>query len=97
MNRLDILNAMAELETTLNQPSEVRNFPWGEAEEQRRLLEILNGLNTELTPIPGAGYIVHNREQELMAEAPWVLLDFDDTAARTTQDKENCHEELQAI
>lgn len=72
-------------------------FPHNSEVELQRLKEILKGKEVITIPLGDAGYIVHNANQEIVAEAPWVLLDFDDTAARATQDKRECWNKLQEM
>ncbi len=71
-------------------------FPLSPGEEHKRLQEIVKGQNVQVIPIANSGYMVYRNESEIIAEAPWVLVDFDDTAANTTYDKkERCWQTLQ--
>ncbi len=87
---------MAEAQPVLNL-REIPFFPLSPSDELQRICELGRQVDCSVIPIPGAGYVVHKNDSPYIAEAPLVLLDFDDTGAQTTSDKVHCWEEIQAL
>ncbi|GEM_PF-4658986 len=71
-------------------------FPMTGEQEEVRLRELLRGRDVKLIPVKD-GFIVHNNSLPLVAEAPWVLLDLDDTAVKTTEGKMQCWMEMEEL
>ncbi|PIY80463.1 MAG: hypothetical protein COY80_02790 [Candidatus Pacebacteria bacterium CG_4_10_14_0_8_um_filter_42_14] len=94
------MTAQTEQERSPNE-AEVDFFPWDEDEEVSQLKELIGDRELDLIKVGTSGYMVVRRNQEnpdIVAEAPWVLFDFDDTAARTTYDKtERCWASLEEM
>lgn len=90
------MNDTEEKEAQILTP-EIDPFPYSNEVELQKLREILKGRNVEIILLGQAGYIIHNPQREIIAEAPWILLDFDDTAARTTADKKECWQQLEEM
>lgn len=85
---------MTESQQEIKRTDETLFFPFSPKRELERIKEILRGKETTVVPLNDAGYIIHNQRRVLTAEAPWILLDFDDTAAQTTRDKKRCWDDL---
>lgn len=77
--------------------AEVYVFPRAPEEELAYLREMVEGKEIEILPVGNVGYIAFNTCHLYIAEAPLVLLDWDDTAAKTTADKRLCWDELEKL
>jgi hypothetical protein len=77
--------------------SESDAFPRSKDQEYQHLQEMANEKGLGIKPIGELGYIAYNPENPYVAEAPLILLDWDDTAAQTSKDKEQCWAELASI
>lgn len=88
---------MSNQENTSSPNSETDAFPYSPEEELNQLQEVTRRVGAEVFRIGGDGYLVQNPRVKYIAEAPLVLLDFDDTAARTTDDKKRCGKRLQGL
>ena len=73
-----------------------QNFIQKREKEQFRL-ESLAGKDKTIISVGESGYIVHDDRSNIVAEAPWVILDLDDTALRYTESKEACQNSLREI
>jgi hypothetical protein len=77
--------------------TENAEFPYSPDEEERKIFDLLQGLNVEVVNMPGVGYFIQNKDVPYIAEAPVAAFDFDDTSGQTSQDKKQCHQELQTL
>ncbi|HSD98211.1 MAG TPA: hypothetical protein VLB73_00755 [Patescibacteria group bacterium] len=78
-------------------PREALKFPPSGNAELRHLREIVATKEATITPVGNLGYLVQNRKAPYVAEAPLILLDWDDTGAQTAQDKKRCFQELEGL
>jgi hypothetical protein len=84
-----------EVESTIKPQVEADYFPRNGSTELQHLKELVGTQDVTILPLKNVGYIVHNNKLPLIAEAPWVLMDFDDTGAQTTKDKAECKRRLE--
>lgn len=73
---------------------ETKEFPVSNSEEFKRLRELVGKADVNVIDLGEFGYVVHNNRNTIIAEAPWILVDFDDTGAKTSEDKETCKKRL---
>ena len=73
---------------------EVTEFPTSNKEELARLRELVSGMDVEIIDLGDFGYVINNKRLNVTAESPWILTDFDDTGAKTSEDKETCKKRL---
>ncbi len=78
-------------------PSEAEYFPHTKELEIQKLKETLKGTEARVIPIGDSGYIIQIDTQKIIAEAPWILTDYDDTGAKTSEDKRECKRRLGEI
>jgi len=76
---------------------EPRQFPPSGRAELTHLKEISAGREVDIIPVGDLGYLVNNRKVPYVAESPLLLLDWDETAAPTTEDKKRCFKELEQL
>ncbi|MBP9816056.1 hypothetical protein KBD09_02355 [Candidatus Woesebacteria bacterium] len=69
--------------------AEVEFFPLAPDDELEALKEIIGEREVDVRAIGDAGYFITRKGPHVIAEAPWALVDFDDTAAKTTSDKKD--------
>ena len=81
---------MEETETLAIQES--AEFPLSNQEELKRLRELVGKSEVEIIDLGEFGYVIHNNRNTIIAEAPWILLDFDDSTAETSKDKVKTYE-----
>ena len=74
------------VEQSTKPPAETDYFPRTPSAEFQNLKEIVGSRNVEVLPLGEVGYVVHNKEIPLIAEAPWILMDFDSKNATLTYD-----------
>ncbi len=78
--------------------AEVEFFPLAPDDELKALKEIVGDREVEVRAVGDAGYFITRKGTHVVAEAPWALVDFDDTAAKTTYDKkERCWPAVEAM
>lgn len=83
------------MESTENAPvQEANEFPLSNSDELKRLKEIVGPLDVEIIDLGEYGYVIHNNHNIITAESPWILVDFDDTGAKTSEDKKTCKNRL---
>lgn len=78
-------------------PRDAEYFPRSPEAELQHIQNLSEGLPVEVKPIGDKGYLIHNNGLPVVAEAPWIAFDFDDTAAQTVQDKERCWAKLEEM
>lgn len=83
------------MENLENSPiQEANEFPVSNSEELKRLKELVGKVDVRVVDLGKFGYVIHNNLNTIIAEAPWILKDFDDTGAKTSDDKEICKKRL---
>lgn len=89
---------MEEVERPKVPQRETDAFPRTQEGEVEHLNELVRGKDhIQIRPVGTMGYLVCNTSIPYIAEAPLIMMDWDDTAAQTAQDKARCWEELSSM